>query len=326
MGRSFPTFCRLTASVKSVSTHKSENMKSKTPLLIILFLAMSLVMPSCTKKAEKVAEEKKLMVVTSLFPLYDFAKNIGGQKADVTLLLPPGGEPHSFEPKPGDILKINRSDIFIYTGRAMEPWVEDILKGVDSHKLLIIDSSKGVALTGEKEDPHIWLDFSNAIKIVDTILKDFIIKDPANKEFYEKNAEEYKAKLNMLDTRFRDSLSNCKKDIFIHGGHFSFNYLAKRYNLKYLSAYRGFSPDTEPTPKNLIDLSKKLRQYDLKYIYYEELITPRVAEAVAKETGAILLRLHGAHNITKEEMDRGVNFLSLMEENLKNLTTGLQCQ
>jgi zinc transport system substrate-binding protein len=299
--------------------------------MCFLLLVISFVIFSCQKKYEKV-EEKKLKVVTSSFPLYDFAKTIGGQKAEVTLLLPPGVEAHSFEPKPGDILKIHEADIFIYTGRFMEPWVEDILKGIGSQKLLIVDSSKGVALVEGKDhhkpgvDPHIWLDFSNAEKMVNNILDGVIRKDPVNREFYQKNAEEYKAKLSELDKRFKDLLATCKKNVFVHGGHFAFGYLAKRYHLKYLSAYRGFSPDAEPTPKSMVELSKKLKEHGLTYVYYEELITPKVAEAIARETGAKLLMLHGAHNITREDMERGATFLSLMERNMENLKIGLQCQ
>jgi zinc transport system substrate-binding protein len=296
--------------------------------ICFLFLVITLISISCEKKNEKVKEEKKLKVITSLFPLYDFARNIGKQKADVTLLLPPGVEPHAFEPRPGDILKINEADIFIYTGRFMEPWVEDILKCLSSQGPLILDSSKVIRLMEEegKMDPHIWLDFSNAKKIVVNILDGYLKRDLANKDYYLKNAEEYKKKLDELDRKFRDSLSSCKKDIIIHGGHFAFGYLAKRYNLKYISAYKGFSPNAEPTPKNLIELTKKLKEHDIKYVFYEELITPKVSEAIAREIGAKLLMLHGAHNITKDEMDRGVTFISLMEQNLNNLKVGLECQ
>lgn len=304
---------------------------------------------ACQKKEQSSAGHSKLQVITTLFPLYDFTRNIAGDAANISLLMPPGIETHSFEPKPGDMVKINAADIFIYTGRYMEPWVEDILKGVDSRRLIVVDTSKGITLleaTEEddhdhhhqkkarqeehkhahgKEDPHIWLDFANAQKMVDNIVNALIEKDPLRKDYYVKNAEAYKAKLNELDKQFRDSLSTCKKDTFIHGGHFAFNYLAKRYNIKYLSAYHG-SPDSEPTPKRIIELKKKMKELDIQYIYYEELITPRVSEVISRETGATLLQLHGAHNISKEDMDKGATFLSLMEQNLKNLKAGLQCR
>lgn len=306
-------------------------------MILVIFLVMSLLIFSCQKESEKIIGEKRLKVVTSLFPLYDFAKNIGRQKADVTLLLPPGVEPHSFEPRPGDVLKIHNADIFIYTGKDMEPWVEDILKSLGSQRPLIIDASKNIVFSEEnfgrehkpepwKRDPHIWLEFSNAQKIVDNILEGYQYKAKIYNDYFIKNAKAYQTRLTELDRKFSDSLASCKKDLIIHGGHSAFGYLARRYNIKYLPAYKGFSPDTEPTPKNLIELSKKLREYDIKYIFYEELIKPRVSGAIARETKVNLLMLHGAHNITKDELDRGITFLDLMEKNLENLKIGLECR
>ncbi|NWF52427.1 MAG: zinc ABC transporter substrate-binding protein [Nitrospirae bacterium] len=308
------------------------------PIFTILFLSLLFSASSCEKKTQKINEEKRIKVITTLFPLYDFAKNIGKHKVDVILLLPPGIEPHSFEPKPKDILKINNADIFVYTGKFMEPWVEDILKGIGERRPLIVDSSKGIILTengdGKNEyktehlkvDPHIWLDFSKAQRIVDNILNGFIEKDVENREFYLKNATKYKTRLKELDAKFEKALSLCKKETIIYGGHFAFGYLTKRYKINYLSAYKGFSPEAEPTPKDLIELINKLKEYNTNYIFYEELLNPKVAEILAKETGAKILMLHGAHNITKEDFNRNVDFISLMEHNLKNLIIGLECK
>ncbi len=307
---------------------------ARSALSLILSFALILTMVSCRKKEEKPSAEKKLTVITTLFPLHDFARNIGKERAEVSLLLPPGVEPHSFELKPADILKINNADVFVYTGKFMEPWVADVIKAMSNQNLLVVDSSEGIRLLEEVEghsgesgkmDPHVWLDLSNAQKMVDTILAAFIRKDPSDKDFYQRNANEYKARLAGLDERYRTSLAHCKTKMFVHGGHYAFNYLARRYGLTYISAFRG-SPDAEPSPGDLVQLIRKIRQHELHYVYYEELITPRVAETIAKETGASLLKLNGAHNITKDEMERGVTFLSIMEQNLENLAKGLQCR
>jgi zinc transport system substrate-binding protein len=312
--------------------------KIAMPLLVFLLIVTGM---SCGKDAKhSEAGAHKLKVVASLFPLYDFVRNVGKEKVDVELLLPPGVEPHSFEPKPADILHLNHADIFIYTNKYMEPWVEGVIKGMDSRKMLILNSSRGVLFTEERDneghhtkeeqghagmDPHIWLDFGNAIMMVDTIRDGLIQKDPANQEYYQKNADQYKTVLQGLDTKFRQGLSSCKKRVFINGGHFAFGYLAGRYGLTYISAY-GFSPDAEPTPGQLVKISRMLRQQGLKYLFYEELLTPRVAEMLALETGAQLLFLHGAHNISREEFAREVSFVELMEKNLENLETGMQCR
>jgi zinc transport system substrate-binding protein len=318
---------------------------------ISIILIFSCILFSCEKREGKPIEQNKIKVVTTLFPLYDFATNICHDKAEVSLLLPPGVEAHAYEPKPADMSKIQNADIFIYTGAAMEPWVEKLLQGIDTRRINIIDASRGITLisglhrhdniekTGFNHDhesrhphehqggpdPHIWLDFSNAGKMVDTIAKGFMDKDPQNQIIYSGNAEAYKRKLEDLDKKYRDSLSSCKSRIIIHAGHFAFGYLTKRYNIEYITAYKGFTPDAEPTPKSLIELMKTLKKYSVKTIYYEELIIPRVADTISKEVGGNMLMLHGAHNISKAEMDQGVSFLSLMEKNLENLRIGMQC-
>ena len=310
-------------------------------IVFILVICLAVMLLSCAKKEEKQPETKKLRIVTTLFPLYDFAKNIGVEYADVSLLLPPGVESHSFEPKPDDIVKINKAGVFIYTGKHMEPWAEKILKGIDNKSLIVVDSSNGINLMKEAEedghdhkhgkseqemDPHIWLDFGNAQKMVDNMLEGFIKADAVNADVYRKNAAQYKALLSALDNKFREGLASCSTKYFIHGGHYAFGYMAGRYGLNYISAYRGFSPDSEPSAKRLAELVKNMKKHNVKHIFYEELVSPRVADTIAKETGAALLQLHAAHNITKKEWDKGVTFAGLMEQTLANLKIGLQCK
>ena len=317
---------------------------------LILIVMLSLTLSSgCARSKDSQNEGKsgRLIVVATLFPLYDFAKNIAGDRAEVKLLLPPGAEPHSFEPRTSDMVMLNRADIFIYTNRFMEPWAEKLLKGIQSRTLSIVDASLGVrfiegSIDGAEDrksgqhragneheahgaDPHIWLDFSNAQKMVDTIAKAFISRDSANKDLYMRNAEAYKARLEGLDKAYQKGLSNCNKKIFITGGHYTFGYLANRYGLRYRAAY-GFSPDAEPTARNLADISKTLRSERLDHLFYEELLSPRIADTIAKETNATLLKLHGSHNISKEEFNANRTFIELMERNLDNLMTGLQCR
>lgn len=326
-------------------------MKKCTFILIVIVLAVSLL--SCSKTEEKASQQNKLKVVTTIFPLWEFAKNVGRDRVEVAILLPPGVEAHAFEPKPTDILTIQKADVFIYTGSFMEPWVADLLKGIDKGKLAIVDTSIGInilktlrkKLVSQDEsldhkqhhghshdehaggiDPHIWLDFSNAIKMVNTIAQAMIEKDPKNKEFYQANARDYTNKIEDLDRKYRHSLASCRTRVILHAGHFSFGYFAQRYGLKYVSAYKGFTPDSEPTPKMLVNLIRDVKKYGVKTIYYEELIMPRVAHAISKETGCDIKILHGAHNISKEEKEQGVTFVSLMEKNLENLMIGLQCQ
>ncbi len=284
--------------------------------------------------ATPLAETQKLEVITTLFPTYDFTRHIAKERVNVTLLLPPGVEAHTFEPRPADIVKLNHADIFVYTGKYMEPWVEKMLKGVND-KLLVVDASQGVELLDDHDgeehhkhdhdgkDPHIWLDLANAQQMVTTITHALAQKDPANAKFYEANAVEYKQQFTDLDQRFKTMLATVKHKSLIYGGHFAFGYFAKRYGLTHDSPYQGFSPNAEPRPKSLAKLINKLKQSGMNYIYHEELIDPKVARTIAQETGAKLELLHGAHNISQDELQRGVTFLELMETNFNKLKVGL---
>jgi len=304
---------------------------------------------SCESRRPETGTKGKLQVITTLFPLYDFTRNIAGDKADVHLLLPPGMESHSFEPKPDDIIRINKADLLVYTNRYMEPWAADIIGGLDSRTTIVVDASRGARFLragqhddhdqgkekqrhhgdtghhGAGMDPHLWLDFGNARIMVDNILSGLVARDPANRDYYTANASAYTTKLNELDERYRNGLSRCDKRIFLHGGHFAFGYLANRYGLRYESAY-AISADAEPSPARIADLIRRIRTNGLHYIYTEELVEPRVADTIARETGAEVLKLHGAHNISRDDLAAGVTFISLMDQNLKNLRLGLQCR
>ncbi|HEX9079164.1 MAG TPA: metal ABC transporter substrate-binding protein [Desulfuromonadaceae bacterium] len=302
---------------------------------------------ACQKKETPASApaQKKLVVVTTLFPLYDFARTIGGDKAEVTLILPPGVEPHSFEPRPEDAARVTGADLFVFTNEYMEPWAVKFVRGLNAPNVTLVDSSKGVTFLravageeGEEEhgaaghhhhagtmDPHIWLDFGNAQIMVDNIAAAMCAKDPADKAYYLANAAACKAELKKLDDDYRKGLSSCAKRVFLHGGHFAFGYLAHRYGLRYESA-AAVNADAEPTPAQLIELVKQVKANGLKYVYSEELLSPRVAEMIARESGASVLLLHGAHNISRDDFAKGVTFISLMRRNLANLRTGLECK
>lgn len=149
-------------------------------------------------------------------------------------------------------------------------------------------------------------------------------KDPENKEYYLLNAKEYNAKLSKLHLDYTSSLSNCKQKEFISGGHNAFSYLANKYDLETISAF-GISPDSEPTPQKIKEIVDLTKEHGIKYIYFEKLVNPKMAETIAKEAGAKTLILNPAHNLLKEQFEEGVTFVSLMEENLANLKIGLEC-
>ena len=315
-------------------------MKIKSVVRIVILVSCLIpvlaALSSC-KQAGKAAGkgQHKIRVVATLFPLYDMAKNIGGDKAEISLLLPPGVEAHSFEPKPGDIIKVNEADIFIYTGKFMEPWAEGIIKSTVNKKLIVIDASQGTKMIPSQFhdadgpagalDPHIWLDFDNAKTMVRNIAQAYQAKDSANKSFYEQKAGDYSNWLTEMDSAFKATLANCQSREIVYGGHYAFGYLANRYGLKYLAA-QGVSPDSEPSARNLIRLVKQIRNNRAKYIFHEELTSPKIAETIAGETSAKMLLLNAAHNLSKDEFEKGVSFLDILKRNLDNLKVGLECR
>jgi zinc transport system substrate-binding protein len=306
----------------------------KTLFAVVVIAIIGLGIFAVSNMTQKTkTDSQKITVITTLFPLYDFAKIVGQDKVEVSLLLPPGVEAHSFEPKPSDIVKINESGIFIYTGKFMEPWAEDIINGVTNKNVKFVNTSNGIDLmkltVGMPDeahgfDPHIWLDFENNKIMVDSIAKALMEKDPANADFYQKNATEYKNQLAQLDNQYKSALTKCENRVIVYGGHYAFGYLAKRYNLQYLAA-QGLAPDSEPTANDLVKLVEQVKKNNIKYVFYEEMTTPKIAETIANETNAKMLLLNAAHNVTKEDIDNNVTFLSIMTENLTNLKTGLSC-
>lgn len=322
-------------------------MKNKKIIIIIVsvvLLAALFLFLFFQKERKSVPDgDRKLKVVVTIFPLFDMARALGGDQAEVYQLLPPGMEAHAFDPKPNDMVKIHEADIFVYTGDFMEPWAADIIKSLPEDGPIIVNASEGATLIeggdehedegghveeeGQEHifDPHIWLDFDNAALMTDNIAKAFVAVSPIDSEIYLQRATQYKDALNSWDNKYRDVLSGCRYKHIVYGGHYAFGYLASRYGLFYEAA-QGFSPDSEPSAKDMIALSKQLKSEGISYIFYEEISSPKVAETIAKESGAGLLLLNAAHNLAKDQFESGISFFDIMENNLANLKIGLECK
>lgn len=289
-------------------------------ILCIIFLRDKPISP-VVDNSPFVDSSGRLVVVTSLFPVYDFAKIIGGDKASVSLILPAGSEAHAYRPLDKDKEIIKNSAIFFYTSSLMEPWAPDLASSLSPKtKMLAVAEN----LNDATLDPHVWLDFSKASLMVDNITAEYKLVDPANAAYYEQNATQYKQELSKLDADYTAGLSNCKFQEFISGGHFAFGYLARRYNLKYQAA-QGFIPDNSLDTEKVLRLSKELKDTKQPYVYYEELIMPYLGELMRQSSGANLMPLNAAHNIGAYDIESGINFIGLMESDLLILKKGLIC-
>ena len=306
---------------------------------ILLLLFFALLLAACNRPESAAPAVTRLQIVTSLFPLYDFARQIGGDQVEVTLLLPPGVEAHSFDSKPEDILRVNRAGLFVYTHKALEVWAATIAASVDPTTVTIVEASVGAQLRPSRGhadadehghasgaiDPHLWLDFANAQVMVGNIAQAMASKDPAHRDLYLANAAAYRARLDRLDAAYRRSLADCKKRTLLQGGHFALGYLTARYGLEYHAA-AAVNPEAEPTAATMAALVQEMRRDDLHYLFSEELVSPKLAETIAKEGGGTVLLLSAAHNVSKGDFESGVTFIEIMERNLKNLQTGLECR
>lgn len=320
-------------------------MKKTLTLILTAVLSVSLL-AGCTTEPKKEppapndAGNGKIKIVATLFPQYDFARQIAGDKADVTLLLPPGMESHSYEPTPSDVIKINDSDLFIYTGKYMEVWSQKIIDSMKDNgsRSFVLDASQGIDLVktedearhsheGEEDegpyDPHIWTDPLAAKQMAANILDALCSVDPSNAGYYKENAANYIKELDDLDAEFKSIVSGGKRNEVIFGSRFALYYFVKRYGLEYEAAFDSCSEETEPSAKTIVSLIEKIKKDKIPVVYYAEMEDPKVARSISAETGAKMLLFHSCHNVTKEEFENGATYLSLMKQNAKNLKEGL---
>lgn len=312
-------------------------MRDGTHLVICVAAACILVALTACGSGPHAASPRqhKVKVVTTLFPLYDMARSVGGDKAEVTLLLPPGAEAHSYEPKPSDIVNVSEADVLVYTGKFMEPWAADVIKAAAGRHLIVVDASRGTKMIPGvfhdvdeppgSLDPHIWLDFDNARQMVASVAEALERADSANRVSYKRRADDYSHELTVLDSAYRTAFATCKDREIVYGGNYAFGYMAARYGLKYVAA-QGVSPDADPTAQDLARLIEQIENDKVKYVFYEELTSPKIAQTIAGETDAKLLLLNAAHNVAKDQLEQGLTFFDILRADLANLKTGLECR
>lgn len=299
---------------------------------IVIMLGIILLAANNTK--EESNDSSKIEVVATLFPQYDFVKQVGKDKVSVSLLLPPGTETHTYDPSPKDILNINKSKLFVYTGEYMEPWAESIASSIDK-SVKVLDVSSGIEHIKEEHnheeeheheheyDPHIWLDISNAKIMVDNILKALIEIDSENAEYYTQNATEYKEKLDELDMKFENVISSGKRNIICFGDKFAYMYFIQRYNLEYITAYDSCSSSSEPSVARVLEIEERIQKDNIPVIFYESLSEGTVAKSIARDMNIQALEFSSVHTVSLEDVQNGATYISVMEKNLDSLSKAL---
>lgn len=298
-------------------------MKKYFSLLIIglLIIAAVIIVLSKNKQNQQTPlEAKKIKVSASIYPLYFFSSQIGGDKTSIFNVTPAGAEPHDYEPSTRDIAQIESGNMLVLNGR-LEAWGDKITNNLKGTNVKVVVAGQGLFT---QTDPHVWLDPQLAKKEVREITLGFISIDPGNSKFYEDNENKLDMKLDLLDSAFEEGLRSCQSRDFITS-HSAFSYLAKRYGLNQISI-SGLSPDQEPSARELTYIVKFAKEHNVKYIFFESLVSPKLSETIANEIGAKTLVLDPIEGISDDDIKQGKNYFTIMENNLKNLKLALNCQ
>lgn len=326
-------------------------------LAIGLAAMLLLALAGCGAAPE--SDSGKLQVVATVFPYYDFARAIGGEDAEVTLLVAAGREAHSFEPTPLDVIKVWRSDVFLYNGGESEAWVEEILDAageniretvavMDGLALLEEEMAEGMQETASAHDhhdehdhddhdqhddhddeeieydEHVWTSPVMAQGICETIRDALCRADPDHAEGYTARAEDYIAKLQDLDAQFREVVAGGRRSTLVFGDRFPLLYFCRTYGLDYRAAFQGCAADTEPRLGTLQYLIDYVGQEEIPVVYTIELSSHKIADAIAETTGAAVLTFESGQTVSRADFAAGCTYLDLMERNVAALREGLR--
>ena len=308
------------------------------------------------QSGENGRSEARISVVTTIFPPCDFVREIAGDRVELKMLLKPGEESHSYEPTPQDIIAIQESDVFIYTGGENDVWVEDILSSMpEGGRLTLrmidcVDTVEEEHVEGMKESPghdhddheeddadpyggeagedthsvheideHVWTSPVNAALIVERIKEILIQADPSGEVVYEENAAAYEEELAKLDQEFRDVADHARRKPLIFGDRFPFRYFADEYGLDYYAAFPGCAGDTEPSAATMAFLIDKVKEEKVPAVLKMELSNDDIANAIAEATGTEVKVFYSCHNLSAEDFESGETYLSMMQKNVETL-------
>jgi zinc transport system substrate-binding protein len=289
-------------------------------------LSAALLLAACDQSP--VLPRGRLIAVASFYPLYALTRQVAGEHVEVLSLVPPGVEAHDWEPSPKDIKRLRRARLFVYNGAGFEPWVAKLQRDGSLKDAVVVQASEGLPLIvpegSAKPDPHVWLDPVYAQSMVRAIADGLAKADPARAATYKEKANAALWPLQSLDEAFSNGLKDCSRHEIVVT-HSAFAYLGKRYGLTVVPIM-GMAPESEPSPAQLATIVKFAREKKVKYIFTEPLVSPKLAETLAREADAKTLVLNPIEGITAAEQAAGKDYVTLMEENLKNLRTALGCR
>lgn len=311
-------------------------MKLKRKLLAVITAAAT-VFSLCACSSESGysnSDSGKLKIISTVFPPYDLARQIAGDNAEISILLPPGSEIHNYEPSAKDMIAIRNCDIFLYIGGENEQWAEKLINSNDTENVTAVKLIDYVPTLSEDEDEHdhdhehehehetdehIWTSPKNAQLMLSAVYDAICKVDPSGKQTYTKNKDAYAKQLSDLDNAYRSAVDNAKNKTIVLADKFPFRYLAHEYGLEFSAAFAACSDESEPGVSTMIKLTKTIKENNIPAVYYLEFSSTKIADTLCDETGATKLMLHSCHNVSKQDIGNNVSYVDLMKQNLENL-------
>lgn len=309
-------------------------MKLKRKLLAVITAAAT-VLSLCACSSESGYSNSysgKLKIISTVFPPYDLARQIAGDNAEISILLPPGSEIHNYEPSAKDMIAIRNCDIFLYIGGENEQWAEKLINSNDTENVTAVKLIDYVPTLSEDEDEHdhehehehetdehIWTSPKNAQLMLSAVYDAICKVDPSDKQTYTKNKDAYAKQLSDLDNAYRSAVDNAKNKTIVLADKFPFRYLAHEYGLEFSAAFAACSDESEPGVSTMIKLTKTIKENNIPAVYYLEFSSTKIADTLCDETGATKLMLHSCHNVSKQDIENNVSYVDLMKQNLENL-------
>ncbi len=298
----------------------------KRLLVLVLCLCLCLGLSGCGSKE---VENGKIKVAASIFPLYDFARQVVGERAEVTLLIDPATEVHSFEPTPTDIKTVYSADAFLYIGGESDTWAQRLIKDTKADVLALKSYVELISAEDDHEhkhseyDEHIWTAPSNAIKMVDSICALLCELDPENAQYYRQNADRYNAQISDVKTQIEQVVEQSEGKFLLVADRFPFAYFVREFGLSYKAAFGGCANSSDISLKGMSELTDAVHEHNLKSAFYVELSNKSIANALSESTGVKLYELHSAHNVSADDFKSGITYVDIMKNNAEALRKGL---
>jgi zinc transport system substrate-binding protein len=312
-------------------------------IIVVIIFVLLIVCAIILKKHEKIENKNgKLNVVVTSFSAYDFVRQIAGDKVNLTFLLGPGVDAHGYDPTASDLIKIQKSDIFVYIGGEMEKWTPKVLSNLDTKNTKVVCIADSIQKIDEQEidgaepeqedkqeqvgsfDEHIWTSPANAMKMVEYLANMLCENDSVNKELYLSNASNYINEIKEVQSEIQKIVDNKVRDRLVFGDKMPMQYFLNEYGLKASAAFSGCSTETEPSSSTIAYLVNKVKQDKIPVVLYIEMSSGKVAKTIAEETGAEAVQIQSLHNVSKTDFENGETYVSLMTRNLDVLKKSLQ--